>query len=330
MIIQYNNSKNERDVIIKEREKKLYKSFENMRDEIDKQIQMLKSNSLSDRTRKRQLEEIRKKLESNLQKHYGDLEKGLKSDMVKMGDSVLKESESFYAELGMKPGISLTSFPVDIMNNIINGTVYHQPWSLSQSLWHDYVDKIDQINQVISDGVGMNLPTLNIAQNLEQFVDPSAMTPSRTIVTPCLKDPITGKLYSLDYVRRHPEKDWSGFSKINSRFRFGKVDYNAQRLARTLINHAYQQNVVHQAKANPFATGVKWEASNSERMCEICEERDGEIYSPDDIPLDHPNGMCTFSVVTDLDMMQMSNVLADWVNGNPTPYDDALNAWYNG
>lgn len=328
MIIPYNDSKEDRDKITEEREKKLYQSFENMRKQIDEQIQTMNFSTVSEKVKRQQLEEIRHSLQNALQAHYNALESGLKNDMVNIGQSVLNESESFYKGLNMPIGMSITSFPVEIMNNVVNGSVYQEKWYLSRALWGDYTEKLDQINEVISNGIGLNLPSFEIAKQLEQYVDPSAMTPSKTIVTHCLQDPVTGKLYSKDYVKRHPEKDWTGFKEKDSKFRYGKVDYNAQRLARTLINHAYQQNVVHQAQANPFATGVRWDASGGERMCEICEERDGKIFPVDEVPLDHPNGMCTFSVVTP-DMMEMSNVLADFVNGEPTEYDDKLYAWYN-
>lgn len=329
MIIPYDASKEERDKIVKERERKLYESFEHMRKDIDDQIQNMNFSTVSERVKRQQLEEIRNSLQKELQAHYTSLESGLKDDMVTIGGEVLKESEGFYKGLNMPIAMSITSFPVEIMNNVVNGSVYQEKWYLSRALWGDYTEKLDQINEVISNGIGLNLPSKEIAKQLEQYVDPSAMTPSKTIVTPCLQDPVTGKLYSKDYVKRHPEKDWTGFKEKDSKFRYGKVDYNAQRLARTLINHAYQQNVVHQAQANPFATGVRWDASGGERMCEICEERDGKIFPADDVPLDHPNGMCTFEVVTDLSMMEMSDVLADWVNGEPTDYDDALYDWYN-
>lgn len=329
MIIPYNASKEERDRITAEREKKLYQSFENMRKQIDDQIQTMNFSTVSERVKRQQLEEIRNELQKQLQSHYNALESGLKDDMVNIGQQVLNESETFYKGLNMPIGMSITSFPVEIMNNVVNGSVYQEKWYLSRALWGDYTEKLDQINEVISNGIGLNLSSFEIAKQLEQYVDPSAMTPSKTIVTHCLQDPVTGKLYSIDYVKRHPEKDWTGFKEKDSRFRYGKVDYNAQRLARTLINHAYQQNVVHQAQANPFATGVRWDASGGERMCEICEDRDGKIFPADDVPLDHPNGMCTFEVVTDLNMMEMSDVLADFVNGVPTDYDDKLYDWYN-
>ena len=112
MIIPYNESKEDRDKIIKEREKKLYQSFENMRKEIDRQIQTMNFSTVSERVKRQQLEEIRNELQKHLQAHYTALEKGLKDDMVDVGKSVLKESENFYADLNMPIGMSITSFPV--------------------------------------------------------------------------------------------------------------------------------------------------------------------------------------------------------------------------
>lgn len=329
MSVDYTQSEQDRERIIRERQKATAAAFERMRAKIDDQISEMNMSTVSERVRRQQLEEIRNELQKQLGVYYSNLEDSLKSDMISIGQSVLSDSEAFYKSLDMPISMSITSFPVEIMESIINGSVYNEKWFLSNALWGDYQDKLGDINEIVMQGIGMNLPSLEIAKQLEQFVDPSAMKPSAAIVTPCLKDPETGKLYSMDYVKRHPEKDWSGFKEAKSRFYYGKVDYNAQRLARTLVSHAYQQNVVRQAQANPFASGVKWIASGGERMCEICEERDGKIFPVDDVPLDHPNGMCTFSVETP-SMMEMSNTLADWVNGDPTDWDDQLNAYYEG
>lgn len=329
MAVDYSQAEQDRERIIRERQRATIRSFERMKARIDRQISEMNMSTVSERARRQQLEEIRNELEKTLGRYYSGLEDGLKADMLSVGASVLSDSEAFYKSLNMPISMAISSFPVEIMENIINGTVYNEQWFLSGALWGDYQSKLGDINQIVAEGIGMNLSSLEIAKQLEQFVDPAAMKPSAAIVTPCLQDPNTGKLYSMDYVKRHPEKDWSGFKEKTSRYYYGKVDYNAQRLARTLVAHAYQQNVVRQAQANPFASGVKWEASGGERMCEICEERDGKVFPVDDVPLDHPNGMCTFTVETP-SMMEMSDILADWVNGEPTGWDDRLNAYYEG
>ena len=96
------------------------------------------------------------------------------------------------------------------------------------------------------------------------------------------------------------------------------VDYNAQRLARTMVSHAYQQAFVRTTQKNPFVSKYKWEASNSGRVCEICEERDGKLFDKDELPLDHPNGMCTFTTVMD-DLEKIGERLGDWAAGKSDP-----------
>lgn len=296
MILPYDASKEERDRLVKERQAKTAAAFDRIREMIDEQTATMNMSTVSEKVRRQQLEEIRNELQKSLGTFYSDLETGLKSDMESIGQSVLNESKGFYEALNMPIAMSITSFPVEVMTNIVNGSVYEEKWYLSQALWGDYTDKLDDINEVITQGIGLNLSTYEIAKNLEKYVDPSA----------------------------RKEWEWSKVYPGTAK----TVDYNAQRLARTLINHAYQQNVVQQAKANPFGKGVKWLASGGERMCDICTERDGKIFPADDVPLDHPNGMCTFEVVTE-DLMTISNTLADFVNGVPTEYDDKLYAWYN-
>lgn len=297
MAVNYSQSEKDRELIIKKRQRKTAKAFERMRAKIDEQIATMNMSTVSERVKRQQLEEIRNELQKALGTFYGDLEDGLKSDMVSIGESVLNDSKAFYSSLNMPLQARITSFPVEVMENVINGSVYDQKWFLSGALWGDYQGKLDDINEVIAQGIGINKPIYDIAKDLEKYVDPNAR-----------KDWAWSKVYP-------------GTAKT--------VDYNAQRLARTLVSHAYQQNVVKQAQANPFATGVKWIASGSERMCEICEDRDGKIFPVDDVPMDHPNGMCTFSVETP-SMMEMSDTLADWVNGEPTDWDDQLDAYYEG
>lgn len=297
MAVDYSNAEQDRELLISQRQRRTAKAFEEMRKQIDEQIATMNMSTVSEKVKRQQLEEIRYKLQQSLEAFYSGLESGLQSDMVTVGQSVLNDSISFYNALNMPISAAITSFPVEIMENVVNGSVYGQKWFLSGALWGDYQSKLDDINEVITNGIGLNLPVYDIAKNLEKYVDPNA----------------------------RKDWDWSKVYPGSAK----KVDYNAQRLARTLISHAYQQNVVKQAQQNPFASGVRWEASGGERMCDICEERDGKIFSVEDVPLDHPNGMCTFSVETP-SMMEMSNVLADWVNGEPTDWDDQLNAYYAG
>ena len=103
-----------------------------------------------------------------------------------------------------------------------------------------------------------------------------------------------------------------------------KVDYSAQRLARTMVSHAYQQSFVKTTQKNPFVTKYKWVSSGGARMCEICAARDGVEYSKTDLPLDHPNGMCTFIAVIEDSMTDIADRIADWALGGSDPELDTF------
>ena len=42
----------------------------------------------------------------------------------------------------------------------------------------------------------------------------------------------------------------------------------------------------------------------------MCEERDGQFFTAEDLPLDHPNGMCTME--PDIDMHEALKDLTTW------------------
>ena len=41
---------------------------------------------------------------------------------------------------------------------------------------------------------------------------------------------------------------------------------------------------------------LEYNSAHSARTCEMCADRDGQIYKKDDVPLDHPNGNCYMTV----------------------------------
>ena len=116
-----------------------------------------------------------------------------------------------------------------------------------------------------------------------------------------------------DYVNPKKQKNWN-LKMSDGRYVYkSKVDYNAQRLARTIIQHTYQKSLVNSTAKNPFVGGFIWLANGS-RACQVCLDRDGIRYDKLSLPLDHPQGMCTFEPVIPSDDVITSR-LADWVAG---------------
>jgi hypothetical protein len=105
-------------------------------------------------------------------------------------------------------------------------------------------------------------------------------------------------------------KDIEKFTNPN--YNGGSVSYKAKRLAVTEINHAYHRSIIESTCDSPFVIGYEWHANGS-NPCPLCQDRDGQIYSVNNVPVDHPNGMCDIEVV----MMDDSDIIAwleEWEN----------------
>lgn len=209
-----------------------------------------------------------KNLEVQLQESYKNISKQvlseIKNNVLDVSKFVVGESNDLMNNLGINVKGAFSYIPKDVVNTITNGTIYTPKMKLSQRIWGCESATMKDIRYITAQGVALNKSTYEIAKDLEKYVDPAAK-----------KDWAWSKVYP-------------GTSK--------RVDYNAQRVARTTITHAYQQTVKEYTEQNPFSDGIEWLASGTERMCEICAERNGKIYKPEDLPLDHPNGMCTMAI----------------------------------
>lgn len=205
-----------------------------------------------------------------------------------VSDAVVEDNAKWLESLGFNKGHVSAAFSnvnQSVVNSIVTGKIYggkSGSWSLSKSIWGDNEKNLKTIYRIVAEGMTMQMGVQEIAENLRDFVDP------------------TKKL------------DWTGPDGIKIYGR--KTDYNAQRLVRTLSQHAYQKSVSQVAWDNPFISKIKWIANGS-RVCEICKKRNGKVYALSKLPLDHPNGMCVMKPVIDDDI---TDQLADWVNGKET------------
>lgn len=263
----------------KRRIKSLYKQVSK---DIDKELQRLQYiSTMSGQIRREYLKHLKAEINVALKDVDKNLEQIILSGMRYTSHGVIKDAQKFLSEVGLKVRGAYLKVPEDIIAKISTGQVYQSDWTLSKAIWGNTKKIHDDINTVVAKGVSMNKSAYEIGKDLEKYVNPAAR-----------KDFQWGKVYP-------------GTNKI--------IDYNAQRLARTLVTHAYQQSLVEVCKTNPYIKGLRWETSGGPRVCPLCEERDGKIYPVDDCPLDHPNGMCTQVAVLDRDLEDISKDLAQKV-----------------
>lgn len=239
--------------------------------------------AVSDSLKKFQLRELEKSIDRDLAEIRTSTQAHIIGSMNTISQAVAQSNADWLASMGLNFSFSVASVPPDVVANLVSGKVYADNWQFSKRIWGDYRSSKGDVSNIVARGIAENKSAFEIAQDLEKYVSPSAAKP-------------------WDWSKVYP-----GCKK--------KIDYNAQRLARTLSAHAYQQSVIETAKRNPFTTRVEWHSAMVERTCPICEARNGQIYELGKVPMDHPNGLCCIYPVLDKSLEDISNILADWVNG---------------
>lgn len=206
------------------------------------------------------------------------------------GFIAIKATENMLKEIGLDMKGAFSYVPRQEVANILSGKLYGSDWNFSKAIWGMEKKTKDDLEKIVARGLAENKPIYDIAKDLEKYVDPSAWKP-------------------WDWSKVYP-----GTTKT--------VDYNAQRLARTMIQHSYQTSMVQAQKDNPFCKGIIWHSVGLHgRTCEQCLERDGQVFPVKDLPLDHPNGLCYFEPALD-DMNDIADRLADWTLGKDDPAID--------
>ena len=283
--LDFSNAEAQRLRITQEQQRKIQELYKQASAEIARQAGKA-PRVPSDALRKSYLNTLQGQIDERLRDIEAQLNGTVRSSMTAAASATVGDAKQFLQQNGLSIRGAYSHVPADIVNAVASGQLYSGNWTLSRALWLNTKETQQDVQNIIAQGIIQNKSAFDIAKDLEKYVDPTA------------------------------KKDWD-WSKVYPGTR-RVVDYNAQRLARTMVSHAYQQAFVRTTQKNPFVKKYKWEASNSDRTCELCEERNGQLFDKDNLPLDHPNGMCTFTAVMD-DMDTIGERLGDWAAGKDDP-----------
>lgn len=227
--------------------------------------------------------ELQKQLRKTSQQVSNEVYGIIKNNTYTVADAVVADNVKWLEQFGFSAkglNAAFSYVPDSVVRNLFTGQIYDSGWSLSSRIWGDNENTLKEIYKVMAGGLAQQKPIYEIAKDLEKYVRPSAAKPWNLVA------PDGRKIYPK------------------------QIDYNAQRLARTLVQHGYQQSFVATTQKNPFITEYIWR-SNGSRVCDLCKARDGVHYKKNELPLDHPNGMCTMEPAIAEDMIDQ---LADWFN----------------
>lgn len=291
-IYKFYEAEKTRDKLTAKQEKEIKKLYKECSKEIDNKISYYENRqNVSSVVRTQELLKLKKEINESLTRVGKQTETLIKNTMNSVAKAVAEDNLGMLRQMGFGGTVKdYFKFSEDAVEKLVTGKVYDNGWGLSSRIW-GVTDKAQKdVYNIVSKGVVEGKSTFEIAKDLKAYVDPNA------------------------------RKDWSwskvypGSNKV--------VDYNAQRLARTLVTHSYQQSFVENTKNNPFVKKYMW-VSNGSRVCPICKDRDGAIYDKDSLPLDHPNGMCYVEAVIE-DWNKITDDLADWINGGDNADLDAF------
>lgn len=203
---------------------------------------------------------------------------------------------------------AIYTVPEDVVLKLLSGELYKDGKGLDERIWSSTNKMSKDINYIIAKGIAGNKPYLDIIKDLEKYVDPNAKKPW----------------------------DWRNvYPGINK-----QVDYNAQRLLRTSLNHAFYLSSMESNKRNPYVESIHWELSSQhyERQvkrfgrdeCDDYTEQNryalGQGNFPkDEVPIPHPQCLCTQYGVVSKNMEDIGKELGDWLAGGS---NKMLDEWY--
>mgnify|MGYP000000575464 FL=1 len=306
-VLKFKNADAVRLAITQQQQRDILAMYTQLAKDIKKQLATMNKTGMQ----RASLVLLQRNINTSIQTLNDDIKNNIVSNMRVVADSVVEDARAFLLRAGFAATDVNNAFnyvPRDIVRSLYTGNIYDTAWTLDKAIWNSNKKTQDMIQQIIAYDTAAEKSAYDIATDIAQYVD--ASSPSNVI-----------KSWRYD----------KNGNKIKDTFRFGKVDYNAQRLARTMVSHAYQQSFMAVNEKDPFVIGYRWLTSNFHgRVCPICTDRATKdayglgagIFPKDALPMDHPNGMCTYEAVTDDDMNTIAKRIADWYKAPSGTYPD--------
>lgn len=283
-----------------EEQKKLLKLYESAIDSLATKATRSRSKSLSNRW----LLDYKKELEKAKEELRKSINRRVRNATKKAADITIEGQQEMLIQVfqlaDIDPGPHFTQMfsnvSKEVVEDIISGRLYKDNGTLSKRLWSHSKKFEKDIQYIINQAILEKKSAIELAKDLEKFV-------------------------------KDPAKRPTNWGKVYPNLRGTRVDYNAQRLARTCINHSYQTTTIKSSSMNPFIEGIEWQSALQHgRTCDICRERHGTIFPKDSVPLDHPNGLCTLLSYIPKSLDEVADELRNWVDGGS---NSKLEKWYN-
>lgn len=280
-----------------------YKQIRDLYIDTAKSLQVKANKAKKGSLTERWAKDYRKAVNEEIKQMNTVLESIISENIKKSAENATAIQLDFFDQINMRYGLGMSksfknmfsNVPNDVLKELVSGNFYKDGRGLSQRIWFSGNKVNGDIDRIIQKGIAEKKSAIELAEDLQTYVNPKA------------------------------KKDWEwkkvypGTAKT--------IDYNAQRLARTSISHAYTLSMIKSCEKNPFTNKVRWHSVFAPgRTCPLCKERDGKEYLLKDCPVDHPNGLCYQEPLLDDSLANIGSRLNSWVKG---VNDKDLDDWYD-
>ena len=296
-VLKLKDAERARNAIMKQQKKQIEKLYRDAAKEVAKKARIMQNGTnISSVMRTIYLNDLERQLQLDVRKISSELRNITVNGMTQVAQSVVDNTLDNLKRIGFDVVNLMSRVPDDVVRNIITGNVYETGWSLSKRIWGIQEKTMQDIHTVVANGIAQNKSAYDIAKDIEKYVDPRAAK----------------------------QWEWSKVYPGTNR----KVDYNAQRLARTLTQHAFQQSTERTNNYNPFVKGYIWHSAFAHgRTCQECMDRDGTLFPKGEVPMDHPQGLCTILPFVEKSLKDVANEIADWNEAPKGTYPE-IDAYY--
>lgn len=221
----------------------------------------------------------------------------IRSNMKIVSSAVIDDNKEFMRDVGFEENYlemfeeSREEREEKIISMIVSGKLYDKKWTLDGFLKQERDKIMADVRKIISICLENEMEIDEIYSSLENYFNPD---------------------------REKRAKFFAMFPGVKR-----KIFYDSIRTGNTMVGHAYEETFVNVTMPNPFIEGYRWLTSGSDRVCPVCIDRENTdkfglgvgIFPKDQLPLDHPNGMCTFDPVYIMDDGGIIREIDAWMDG---------------
>lgn len=291
--------------LAKNTERKIIKIYSNAAKELEEKLKIVKAGSLEERY----VSSMKKELDNYVKELRKELKKQTNESIKKASDLAAGIQIGFFDDV-LEQNLNATfkkmfsTIADETVKQMVAAGYYKDGKTLDTRLWNLTQKNAEDIESLITTNIAKGSNSRELAKLLNKYINPE-------------------KILKQHYVVKGMDKN---------------ISYQAVRLARTSLKHAFDESYRRATEANPFAKGIKWNLSSShyERqvkkygpdICDIYANQNDYnlgigVFPPDKLPISHPNCLCPLTTVT-VDIKDARKELIDWVNGRE---NETLDNW---